>query len=532
MPTGCVCVTPVAVAPYDSDDEALEAYEREVASRTSAWEPESSEAMPKPAAADSERTRAVDAYGFELQLTPEGARARARCAASAERRAPRWRVYRDDETDAAMRDARGRRLAKKSSVDANLTRLIRKGVPRDFRRRAWMSVSGAASRRAAAPEGHYARVLRDVENALREKRDEKLLDEKLLDEERGATRIAKGDALAKKKNPNPRAEVPASGSSLRPIAAQIDLDIPRTFPENPRYHGAGAQGGGRAAVRNVLLAYAAEHPETGYCQGMNYVAAFLWLATEVAEETPEPETDGAEENSWRERVTEREESTYWLFACLVDDVLAPEIFSRDVRGTLREFRVLSLLLRSRAPRTHAHLEKHDMDLCMLQSKWLLCVFTESFPAETAARVLDVLFAEGHKAWLRVCVAVIAMHGAAIRQTAHLPDAAAALARAFAEQHDADVLLKYAHSFRKVGAFPREQIARHRAAAAAQLAREAKAAAEAHAARQVARARERSALERAETEDEAAAKDGEEAPCGVSVGEAKKSETEKQKEKKR
>ena len=92
--------------------------------------------MPKPAAADSERTRAVDAYGFELQLTPEGARARARCAASAERRAPRWRVCRDDETDAAMRDARGRRLAKKSSVDANLTRLIRKGVPRDFRRRA------------------------------------------------------------------------------------------------------------------------------------------------------------------------------------------------------------------------------------------------------------------------------------------------------------------------------------------------------------------------------------------------------------
>ena len=95
-----------------------------------------------------ERTRAVDAYGFEPQLTPEGARARARCAASAERRAPRWRVYRDDETD-AMRDARGRRLAKKSSVDANLTRLIPRACPATSRR-AWMSISGAASRRAAA----------------------------------------------------------------------------------------------------------------------------------------------------------------------------------------------------------------------------------------------------------------------------------------------------------------------------------------------------------------------------------------------
>ena len=400
MPTGCVCVTPVAVAPYDSDDEALEAYEREVASRTSTWEPESSEAMPKPAAADSERTRAVDAYGFELQLTPEGARARARCAASAERRAPRWRVYRDDETDAAMRDARGRRLAKKSSVDANLTRLIRKGVPRDFRRRAWMSISGAASRRAAAPEGHYARVLRDAENALLEKDDEK----------RGARRSASG----------PTDVPPSVGSWLRPFAAQIDLDIPRTFPENPRYHGGASGGGGRAAVRNVLLAYAAEHPQTGYCQGMNYVAAFLWLAANVAETAPDaafsPDdavSDDAVSGSLREEKrraprkdtpspeTETEEATYWLFACLVDDVLAPEIFARDIRGTLREFRVLSLLLRSRAPRTHAHLEKHDMDLCMLQSKWLLCVFTESFPAETAARVLDVLFAEGHKAWLRV-----------------------------------------------------------------------------------------------------------------------------------
>ena len=134
------------------------------------------------------------------------------------------------------------------------------------------------------------------------------------------------------------------------------------------------------------------------------------------------------------------------------------------------------------------------------------------PAETAARVLDVLFAEGHKAWLRVCVAAVAMHGDAIRRTKHAPDAAACLRRAFAEQHDADVLLKVAHSYRKVGAFPREVVARHRRAAVAQLAREAKAAEAERDARM--RARERSAL--------AAADDGEEeAPSGASVGEGKK-----------
>ena len=506
MPTGCVCVTPVAVAPYDSDDEALEAYEREVSSRTSAWKP----AMPKPPAA--ERTRAVDAYGFELQLTPEAARARLRCAASAERRAPRWRVYRVDETDAAMRDARGRRLAKKSSVDANLTRLIRKGVPRDFRRRAWMSVSGAASRRAAAPEGHYARVLRDAENALRETNDEKCDGEKRDGEKRGARRRKNQDDVTKKEAEKEANVPPTFGSSLRPFAAQIDLDIPRV-PREPAVPRRRAGGGGRAAVRNVLLAYAAEHPETGYCQGMNYVAAFLWLAVSRGE--PEDASDESDE--------ETEETTYWLFSCLVDDVMAPEIFARDVRGTLREFRVLSLLLRSRAPKTHAHLAKHDMDLCMLQSKWLLCVFTDSFPAETTARVLDVLFAEGHKAWLRVCVAMMVAHGDAIRQAAHVPDAMAILRRVFAEQHDADALLKAAHSFRWVGAFSRQVVARARTSAVAQLRREAEAAAKARAARESKKnARPREGTQK----KKGAGGGGEEEERAVSAGEEEKNGDEK------
>ena len=107
----------------------------------------------------------------------------------------------------------------------------------------------------------------------------------------------------------------------------------------------------------------------------------------------------------------------------------------------------------------------------------------------------------------------------IRRTKHAPDAAACLRRAFAEQHDADVLLKVAHSYRKVGAFPREVVARHRRAAVAQLAREAKAAEAERDART--RARERSAL--------AAADDGEEeAPSGASVGEEKKKKKKKKK----
>jgi hypothetical protein len=40
--------------------------------------------------------------------------------------------------------------------------------------------------------------------------------------------------------------------------------------------------------------------------------------------------------------------------------------------------------------------ENDVDLVMIASKWLLCFLTESFPAETAARVLDAVFSEGFK----------------------------------------------------------------------------------------------------------------------------------------
>ena len=56
-------------------------------------------------------------------------------------------------------------------------------------------------------------------------------------------------------------------------AMQIDLDVDRTFPENDifRTHG-------KEALRRILRAYSRRNPKTGYCQGMNYIAAFIWLA--------------------------------------------------------------------------------------------------------------------------------------------------------------------------------------------------------------------------------------------------------------
>tara|TARA_B110000977_G_scaffold31422_1_gene41639 strand:- start:6799 stop:8409 length:1611 start_codon:yes stop_codon:yes gene_type:complete len=484
MPTGCGCVSSVAVAPYDSDDDALEAYERDVLDRA----PADSEFPEMPTEPNQPCT--VDAYGFEIQLTPEQERARLRTEASAARRAPRWQVYRADLTDVKVRDFRSRRLEDKKSVDANLTALIRKGVPRDLRGRTWMQCSGAASRKENAPTGHYQSVVANAEKALKEvsekekesgKKDAKKKDEKKKDNK---DKNKKGEDDEKQVDESQAQTEPSFGQILKPFAQQIDLDISRTFPENARYHGGeGNSGdntranstketGGREQVRRVLLAYAAEHPHMGYCQGMNYVAAFIWLAVgrggdgtgdvdAVREATIDTHTDSSLNTP-----TTSEETTYWLFTSLLDDVLAPEIYARDVFGTLREFRVLQYLLAKYAPSVNKHFRKNDIDLVMLQSKWMLCVLTESFPSATSARVFDVLFAEGSKVWFRVVLGVLSRHSGTLREQNGLPEVMNGLVEVFRNQHDADGLLKY--SFSKLKFFSRKTVDTLRTRATAEL----------------------------------------------------------------
>lgn len=54
----------------------------------------------------------------------------------------------------------------------------------------------------------------------------------------------------------------------------ILLDIPRTFPDHPRF---GVNGTDRDLLFNVLRAYANFNPEIGYTQGMSFIAAVLLM---------------------------------------------------------------------------------------------------------------------------------------------------------------------------------------------------------------------------------------------------------------
>ncbi len=67
-----------------------------------------------------------------------------------------------------------------------------------------------------------------------------------------------------------------------PCAAQIELDLPRTFPDNVHFRPA-ASAPRLQQLRRILTAYAAFNPAVGYGQGMSFVAGMLLLATDDEE---------------------------------------------------------------------------------------------------------------------------------------------------------------------------------------------------------------------------------------------------------
>lgn len=311
----------------------------------------------------------VDEYGFVIDSAAVAASA---SGASTHKRTGNAREERFWSKARAMGESEFHATVKRGreTRDGALKRAIRCGVPSDLRRETWFGTSGGKELMDNAPSGGY------YEKLLLMNQDEKVVD-------------------------------------------QIELDLERTFPANRHYeHGEDGKKG-NDVLRRILCAYARHNRKTGYCQGMNYIAAFLWL------------------------VMGDEEKAFWTFTALLDVVLPNDVHARDIKGTISQYKILHRVLYMHAPKVDKHLRQLDVDLVMIASKWLLCLFVESFPSTTAARVLDCIMYEGEKVWFRVVIAMIKMNEREILECTSLPDVMICLKEAYNGQFDADGLLSYA-----------------------------------------------------------------------------------------
>ncbi|KAM9513229.1 uncharacterized protein ACWYII_046696 isoform 1-T1 [Salvelinus alpinus] len=140
----------------------------------------------------------------------------------------------------------------------------------------------------------------------------------------------------------------------------IDKDVPRTDRDLPYYSGEGL--GNLLVLRDILITYAAFHPEVSYAQGMNDLCSrFL-------------------------EVLDSEVDTYWSFSCYM------EKFSKDFRadGLHRKIELEAALLKELDPQLHTHLITDSMESFTFCHRWLLLGFQREFEHCDALRLFEIL----------------------------------------------------------------------------------------------------------------------------------------------
>nr|CCA20931.1 conserved hypothetical protein [Albugo laibachii Nc14] len=143
---------------------------------------------------------------------------------------------------------------------------------------------------------------------------------------------------------------------------QIELDVNRTFSTKKFMRN------GRAALRRVLQAYSIRNVAIGYCQGLNFIVAFLLEDFE-------------------------EEMIFWLLALICEDIF-PRYYIPTMVDTQTDMRVLNEIVAEHLPDLDEFSMDVDLPLELLGSQWLLCLFTTTFPSKTVYRILDWLLVEG------------------------------------------------------------------------------------------------------------------------------------------
>eukprot|EP00892_Ulva_mutabilis_P000390 jgi/Ulvmu1/10351/UM061_0034.1 len=321
----------------------------------------------------------LDQYGFSMSLTPSEDAARKKCTRKAQKR---------EERDWAFETTHN--SISSTASHANIKQRCRKGVPPKLRPMVWMAVSGAAHLRAQYVASYFITC----------------------------------------------ATLPVTNADHEAHIKQIELDVTRTFPAHPYFK----ERHGQQALTMTLRAYATHDPVVGYCQSMNYVAAFLLLV-----------------------LNKDAEQAFWVLVVLLQGKLLHGTYDRSLTGCLQEVRVLDRLIAQKLPALSKHLVDSGTDLVAITPQWFLSLFCQDLPSETTARVFDALLLEGSKVLHRVALAVFKLaepHLLRCRDTVACANALRVMLR---HMHDRDALIRTA--LRRVGSLPMATIVKLRAAQA-------------------------------------------------------------------
>ncbi|KAK3286695.1 hypothetical protein CYMTET_5762 [Cymbomonas tetramitiformis] len=239
--------------------------------------------------------------------------------------------------------------------DEEIQALVRQGVPMAVRGILWQVFLKVPLK---WEQGAYAALVKRTTTAMEGKWENE--------------NTCKNGTYEKSGGPPPRKY---TSQVQRAAVNQIEKDLARTFPGHPAM-----EGGGRAALRRLLTAYARFNPGVGYCQGMNFVAGMLLLHMP-------------------------EEAAFWSLCALVEDVF-PGYYSQAMVAAQVDQLVLQQLVDENLPQVGKRMESLCTTLMCVGAPWFLCLFVNALPGECVLRVWDVLLFERSKAVLfRVALAL-------------------------------------------------------------------------------------------------------------------------------
>jgi hypothetical protein len=161
------------------------------------------------------------------------------------------------------------------------------------------------------------------------------------------------------------------------IERQIDLDVPRT---GPRWLGSSDH----AKLSRVLRAFAVSHPDVGYCQGLNNIAAvFLVLGLD-------------------------ESLALKGLSCMVE-THCPGYFEPGLKGYMRDVPVIGALVRDLLPDVHSRLLALMVPLDVLASTHFLSLTACDWPLVATVELWDLIFLEGQPAVFASFLALLQLY---------------------------------------------------------------------------------------------------------------------------
>ncbi|KAL3314160.1 Growth hormone-regulated TBC protein 1 [Cichlidogyrus casuarinus] len=210
-----------------------------------------------------------------------------------------------------------------------------------------------------------------------------------------------GASIAMEKNPDAYQQaltVPIE----KKFQAVIDVDIPRTFPENKYFADDQTPDSKVTSLKNVLHAFTSTNIDIGYCQGMNYIVALILLALDEADPASS------------------EKKAYFILIGLVDNHLK-RYYKEGMVGLQVDCKVLQELIKREEPTIYRLMMDGNVDMLMLSTKWFICLFADVLPTETVFRIFDAVFYEGDKILFRASLALIKLHHKELIACKQLPE---------------------------------------------------------------------------------------------------------------